>query len=135
MQQRGRKGSAALAITSAVESVQRPDAPYELTDEQTTEWWAIVNNMRADWFRRENHPLLVQYCRHTVESHHLAQAIVQCIKTVPFDEERYGKLLAWQERETRAISALARGMQLTQQSTNDPKKKRGGPVQMARPWD
>lgn len=135
MQQRGRKGAQALAIASTVvEAVQRPDAPYDLTDEQTAEWWAIVNRMPADWFPRETHASLAQYCRHIVSARHVAQLITQVEKAEHFDEERYGRLLAWQERESRAIAALARGMRISQQSAYDKTKKRGT-VQVERPWD
>jgi phage terminase small subunit len=41
----------------------RPDAPAELTAEQADEWRAIVKRMPGNWFTRETHPLLVQYCR------------------------------------------------------------------------
>ena len=55
MGSRGRKSTQALAVatvTGPVEIVQRPDAPYDLTDEQVDEWRAVVNSLPADWFQR-----------------------------------------------------------------------------------
>jgi hypothetical protein len=48
-------GSPEVATVSAIETIARPDAPYDLTDEQSDEWWAVVNRMPADWFPRETH--------------------------------------------------------------------------------
>jgi hypothetical protein len=56
---RGRHGVAELAVIgpSGIETVRRPEPPDELTDEQATEWRAIVNRLGADWFPRETHPM------------------------------------------------------------------------------
>jgi hypothetical protein len=48
-----------------------------LTDEQATEWWAVVNRLPADWFPRETHALLIQYCRHVVSARRVAQLLTQ----------------------------------------------------------
>lgn len=133
MQQRGRKSLAALAVPSPIETIQRPDAPYDLTDEQADEWRAVVGRMPADWFPRETWPLLSQYCRHIVNARRVAQLIEQAAGRKDLDVGEYDALLKVQERETRAISALARSMRLTQQTTYDKSKKK--PLQVAKPWD
>ena len=76
---RGRKSSAELSILtmSTVETIMRPDAPYDLTDEQADEWRAVVNRMPADWFPRETHGMLTQYCRHVVAARRVAQLVAQ----------------------------------------------------------
>lgn len=137
MKSRGRVSAAATEIatvTTALETVQRPDAPYDLTDEQTQEWWAVVNRMPADWFPRETHGLLAQYCRHVVAARRLAQLICEAEKSKAFSIEDYDRLLKMQEREGRAMSSLATRMRLTQQTTYDKSKKK--PATISRPpWE
>ncbi len=136
MAKRGRVSTAQLAISakvSTLETLQRPDAPYELTDEQAAEWWAVVNRMPADWFPRETHGLLTQYCRHVVNARRVAQLITKCEKQKKLDVADYNQLLIMQEREGRAISSLATRMRLTQQTVHDREKKK--PHQVAKPWE
>jgi hypothetical protein len=74
MKKAGRYSAESMVVTpvkgrvTALESIPRPDPPdsFALTDEETHEWWSIVNNLPADWFRREMHGVLAQYCRHVV---------------------------------------------------------------------
>jgi hypothetical protein len=72
MAQRGRKSAASLSIVSVLGN-ERPAPPEDLTDEEAKEWRAIVGRMPADWFTRENFPLLVEYCRHVVRARDLAR--------------------------------------------------------------
>jgi chaperone required for assembly of F1-ATPase len=132
---RGRKSSAALAMVSAsVETIQRPDAPYDLTDEQSQEWWAVVNRMPADWFPRETHGMLAQYCRHVVASRRVAQLVEACEGETDLDLERYDRLLKMQEREGRAISSLATRMRISQQATVRAEQARK-PSTIKKPWE
>lgn len=133
MGSRGRKSSQELTRAPTVEVVDRPDAPYDLTDEQSEEWWAIVNRMPADWFPRETHGMLAQYCRHVIASRRVAQLIKGHEDNPVMDIEGYDRLLKMQEREGRAISSLATRMRISQQTTYDPKKKKGSPVKP--PWE
>jgi hypothetical protein len=135
MGSRGRTSSASLSVTSAapVDVIQRPDAPYDLTDEQSEEWWAVVNRMPADWFPRETHSMLAQYCRHVVAARRVSQLIANAEGSDPFDVEGYDRLLKMQEREGRALSSLATRMRLSQQTTYDKSKKK--PSAAKRPWE
>jgi hypothetical protein len=36
----------------------------DLTDEQAAEWGAVVDRLPVDWFLRETHGLVAQYCGH-----------------------------------------------------------------------
>lgn len=131
---RGRKSAASLAVAvQPIETIQRPDAPYDLTDEQTDEWWAVVNRMPADWFPRETHGMLAQYCRHVISARRVAQLIEQETAAEAFDVARYDQLLKMQEREGRAISSLATRMRISQQATFDKSKKK--PAQTRKPWE
>lgn len=132
---RGRTSAAALEVQQAgpVETVARPDAPYDLTDEQSEEWWAVVNRLPADWFPRETHALLAQYCRHVVAGRRVAQLVAACEADEELDVARYDQLLKMQEREGRALSSLATRLRLTQQSTVSPKAKK--PSMVKKPWE
>jgi hypothetical protein len=47
-----------MTLASPVTSVQRPDAPYDLTDEQADVWRQVVVALPADWFGPETWHLL-----------------------------------------------------------------------------
>jgi len=89
--------------------------------------------MPADWFGAETYPLLVQYCRHVVSSDRVAQLIAAAEAGDQFDVREYDQLLKMQEREGRAMSALATRMRLTQQTTYDKSKRK--PSAAKRPWE
>jgi len=86
------------------EIIQRPDAPYDLTDEQADEWRAVVNTMPAGHFMRANYALLGQYCRHVVAARRVAQLINQAAKKKEFDRKEFGALLQLQATESAAIT-------------------------------
>lgn len=131
---RGRQSAAALTVvTQGVEVVPRPNPPEELTDEQAHEWRSVVNRLPAEWFPRETHGMLAQYCRHVVAARRVAQLIEAEESKDPVDVETYDRLLKMQEREGRALSSLATRMRLSQQTTYDPKKKK--PASTKRPWE
>lgn len=136
MAARGRKSAASMEITipSNVEVVHRPQPPNELTPEQQDEWCAVVDRMPADWFPRETHGLLVQYCRHVIAARRIAQLIAKTEKAKAFDVDVYDKILKMQEREGRAISSLATRMRITQQATVRAESARK-PEQLAAPWE
>lgn len=135
MGDRGRKSIAALSVTSSpLESVQRPDAPYDLTDVEADEWRAIVSSLPADWFDRGNFPLLTQLCRHVSAARRVAQLIEQAAASKDFDRKEFIELLARQEAESRAISALLRSMRLTQQSIMRAETAKR-PKASRKPWD
>lgn len=135
MKTRGRKSAAAneVALVTKIETTERPDAPYDLTNEQAEEWWAVVNRMPADWFPRETHGMLAQYCRHVVAARKVADLITDFERGKTLDIEAYDRLLKMQEREGRAISSLATRMRISQQATYDKTRKKP-PVQK-RPWE
>jgi hypothetical protein len=121
---------------SPLETIARPDAPYDLTDEQSEEWWAVVNRLPADWFPRETHAVLAQYCRHVVAARRVAQLVTACESgdgEGDLDLAKYDMLLRMQEREGRALSSLATRLRITQQATMSEKAKK--PSQAKRPWE
>jgi hypothetical protein len=134
MATRGRKSAASqeVAAVSITQAIERPDAPYDLTDEESTEWWAVINRMPADWFPRETHPLLVQYCRHTVRARRIAQIITSAEADEEFDLLRYDRLAKMAERESRILASLATKLRISQQTRYDKSRKTG--TQAKPPW-
>lgn len=137
MGKRGRPSAASLELqqtTGPVETIQRPDAPYDLTDEQADEWWAVVNSMPADWFTRETHALLADYCRHVVKSRRVSQLVADAEKSEELDVGLLDKLYKMAERESRAIGSLAVRMRISQQSTTNHRGNRSA-KSVKKPWD
>jgi hypothetical protein len=133
---RGRKSSVELAVVgpSGIETIRRPEPPSELTEEQAIEWRATVNRLPPDWFPRETHPMLVQYCRLIVRARRLADLINQAEADEEFDVGAYRDLLKSEEAVTRAIASLSTRMRLNQSSTmrHDAVRK---PGMLRKPWE
>lgn len=137
MTKRGRPSAAALEIAPAagvIEAVQRPDAPYDLTDEQASEWWAVVNRLPADWFPRETHAMLADYCRHVVKSRRISQLVTDAESKKIIDVDALDKLYKMAERESRAISSLATRMRISQQATSTHRADKGSKG-VRKPWE
>lgn len=137
MTKRGRPSAAALEIAhapGAIETLERPDAPYDLTDEQSAEWWAVVNRLPAAWFPRETHAMLADYCRHVVKSRRIAQLVADAEQAHVIDVDGLDKLYKMAERESRAISSLATRMRLSQQATSTHRANKGTKG-VRKPWE
>ena len=125
MGDRGRTPAAELAIASVTEIGRRPEPPEDLTPEQAAEWMAVVNRLPADWFPRETHALLSQYCRHVICGREVAALLAEAVGNPDTDLNKLDQLLKMQEREGRAASSLATRMRITQQATYDKEKAKG----------
>ncbi len=90
--------------------------------------------MPADWFPRETHGVLGQYCRHIVEARRISRLIRQMTAKKRFDLDQYEQLLRMHDKEGRSASMLATRMRITQQSRYDKKRKTGNVVAQ-RPWE
>jgi hypothetical protein len=135
MEKRGRASAASLSVIQGggVQVITRPKPPEELTSEQSDEWVAVVNRLPAEWFQRETHGMLAQYCRHVVASRRVAELIATVESSGEMDIEQYDRLLKMQEREGRALSSLATRMRLSQQTTFDKSKKK--PISAKKLWE
>lgn len=133
MKTRGRDSAASLTVLPIGDATERPRPPMELTKEQSAEWREVVNRLPADWFPRETHGLLAQYCRHIVAARRVSQLIDAMESEENFNVEDYDRLLKMQEREGRALSSLATRMRITQQTTYDKSKKK--PLKPRKPWE
>jgi hypothetical protein len=100
---------------SVFELLRAPDAPYDLTDEQSKEWWAVINRCPPSWFPRETHGMLAQYCRHIVRARRVAELInaMEKDRSSKFNLAEYKDLLRIEEEQTRAISSLATRMRIS----------------------
>jgi len=141
---RGRTPASALnVVDSGITPMKRPEAPDGLTPAQKETWREIVNRLPVDWFPKETHSMLEQMCRHISCAKVIAWqiALMESPEKMDGEEEsgfdiyRYHELLKMQERESRAITALARSMRITQQSTYDAKKTKGKGVSGPKPWE
>ena len=124
---RGKKSAASLSVVQpgGITSVERPEPQEGLTNEQSTVWCNVVDRLPADWFPSETHDMLAQYCRHVISSRRVADLIEMLTAQEEFAAEDYDRLLKMQEREGRAISALATRMRLSQQSTYSKDRNKG----------
>lgn len=95
-----------------------------------------MDRMPYNWFPRESHQLLAQYCRHACEAARIS-GIIRAHTIEPAVTEawlkQYDRLLKIQEREGRAMSSLATLLRITQQSTID--KRRDKPSEPDAPWE
>jgi hypothetical protein len=132
MKQRGRKSGRSVVSLSDIAAVRRPDPPAELRGEQREEWRSIVGAMPAEWFRRESHPLLMQYCRQVCRARHLAQLIDEAERADPFDVKDWRELVRDESALATSLSNLATRMRLAQSSTYSKDKARG--VTIEQPW-
>jgi long-subunit acyl-CoA synthetase (AMP-forming) len=98
-------------------------------------WVSVVSQEAADWFTAATLPLLVQYCRHVIHARRLAEMLERMLSDTKSEVlvDEYDKLLHMQERESKAITLMARSMRLTQQANrNDNSKKK--PQTIRSPW-
>lgn len=133
---RGRKSTAELAVigSGGVVAVHRPSPPPELSEEQASEWRAVVNAHPADRFAREQHSMLSAHCRHTVALRRIGQLIAEAEKADPFDIEEYDRLLKMQERESRCLASLAVRLGFAYSTAYEKRPAKGKPSG-ARPWE
>ncbi len=130
-----RKSAAELAVApNVVEVTPRPVAPTTLTDEEASEWDAIVSALPADWFPRDTHAMLEQHCKHIIQARRISQLIEACQSDPELDLRQMKELLDMQEKQSRLIMAGATKMRLSQQTKHDREKGKGG-RKAAKPWE
>lgn len=137
MANRGRVSAAQIEAGGAVALIKRPDAPLDLTPDETSEWQGLVDAMPADWFTRETHALLKQYCRHAIAAQRVAQLIDLEMSREELDVVALDKLLSMQARETGALKAMAASMRVSQQASYTAQRAgtQKGNRSVKRPWE
>jgi len=114
-----------VARIGAVNAIARALPPPDLSDEESAEWVAITDSLPAEWFPRETHAMLAQYCRHTVSARRIGVLIDTLLAQESIDVSEYDQLLKMQEREGRAMSSLATRMRISQQAQYSKDKGKG----------
>jgi hypothetical protein len=124
-----------VAKHAAIEVMERPKAPHDLTDEEVEVWSAVTQSQAADWFDPANLPILTQYCRHVVRARHVAEMIERSMGAQEaLALEDYDRLLKMQQRESAAISMLATKMRIVQTSTINQRGNKK-PSTQNEPWN
>ncbi len=138
---RGRKTGSnivPIAADSALKFKEKPRAPSTLSPDERVLWDTVVGVHQYDWLSPDQVPILVQYCRHTIEAGFLTDRIadLKAEKNPENFETRYNRLLGMRERETRASIAMARTLRIThqakfQRTSSHLRPDDGGPY----PWE
>lgn len=127
---RGRPSTDELSTATVTHLPARPDPPRDLSGPEAIEWREIVHRLPADWFPRETHGLLAQYCRHVVASRRVAQLVEGAGDD---DVPALARLLRMQVAQSSAIAALASKMRLAQSATIDRRRVKAAGGQ--KPWE
>jgi len=104
-------------VNGLAAELPRPDAPYDLDDQETIVWRDVVEAMPADHFIPANYHILTQYCRHVVEARRIEQLIKDYKKNrADFNYKTYAELQQVALSQSKMIHKLATSMRLTQQA-------------------
>ena len=125
---------------AGVEAIRRHAPPESLSDLETEIWVMVVDALPAEWFGRDQLPLLLAYCKHSARAQILDREIDAFNPQWLKDDDglkRYDKLLAMRDRESKQITSLARSMRITHQSRTHKDKassmaRKGGGEE--KPW-
>jgi hypothetical protein len=137
MRKPGPKSSAELSVVIPLGlDTRRPDPPAHLTAGQANVWRSIVGSLPGGWIDAPQEPLLACYCRH-VESANFLSAMVDKLDLKTCDLAHADRLLRMRERETRASTAVATKLRLTQQSRMHPRTagRAFDRAPSCRPWE
>jgi hypothetical protein len=142
MVKRGRKSAASLeVVTRPVEIVERQRPPYDLNDEETEIWQAVVETQAADWFTAASAPILAEYCRQVIHARRIGQMIEQATSHIDPDTkeatltiEDYDRLLRMSVRASAAIAMLATKLRIAPQSLTNHRGNKA-PRAAKKPWE
>lgn len=131
---RGRKTSGPRVVDAGFQ--ERPAPPGHLSSEAKEVWETVIKLHPANWLKEEQFPILEHYCVHTVEARFLAEKIadLKAEKNPEDFEARYNRLLMMQERETRASTAMARTLRITNQARYVPHGSEARTNPSNEPW-
>jgi hypothetical protein len=105
-----------------------------LNDEQASEWREIVNSLPAEDVPRMRHAELANYCRHTITQRRLDSLIAQVESSEDFDLDKWNKLLAMRERETRAAASLSVRLGFAFSTSSERKKPQAAKKSLKADW-
>jgi len=121
MAKRGRQSLVSKVTSPSLNLMthNRLQAPLNLNDAEIAVWNELVSDQPASAFSPTHAPLIAMYCGHVVRFQILSDEILNFDRSWLSDDEglnRYNKLLAMSERESRAASSLATRLRITRQS-------------------
>lgn len=141
MAKRGRQSAASIVSRGvALPSENRLKAPLHLSDAEIGVWAELVNDQPASAFTATHSPVIEMYCRHVVNARILADELLNFDRSWLADDEglkRYDKLLAMNERESRAASSLATRLRITRQAIDQQTVARSlnNQTREKKPWE
>ena len=139
MGERGRRSAAALAVRAdEAQAVVHPDAPYDLTDEQAEVWRGTLASLPPDWVEAGAHPVLVAFCRVTVELRRIGQLVERASAEADgFTLKDYLDLVKTQGSQAQVLKTLATALRLTPQTRLRAEKagRLAGRGMGRRPWE
>jgi hypothetical protein len=119
MLQRGRKSAEARSVEELAADGPRPEPPSALGQDEAKIWREIVGRMPANWFPRETHALLMQYCRHEATLVWIDKITTKLKRAAKPNTVELRKMLRERRLESKTIAMLATKMRISQQSTYD----------------
>jgi len=118
-----------------------PAAPEILSSEQVKVWQAVLTSVSPDWIGAESYPQLVSYCIHVTNRDRLNgllaaldEELVTADPLDPLPLKQLDQVLKMIDRETRAITACARALRITNQSLRSVETKKTNVHQSNAPW-
>lgn len=116
-----RKSAASLAVVALVPGT-RPRPPKSLSVAEAVIWRQVANTKPAEWFTPDTYPLLLQYCRHAVTADQIAEELKLLELTHGSQARSSEARELWRDRdrESKAITNLARQLRISQQSLLTP---------------
>jgi hypothetical protein len=91
--------------------------------------------MPAEWFPRETHALLANYCRHQISIRRVSVLMDRLMAEPELNSREYERLLRMRTNESRVVMSLATKMRLTQKSEYDQnRRKKDDYVPLESPW-
>jgi hypothetical protein len=139
---RGRKSTGELTVLVGGGFRTPPAPPSELTDAQAMVWREVVSTLPGDYIGRGAHAVLVAHCRHVCRGRLLELQLRRFeVEWMNVEDglERFDRMLAMADRETKAITATARALRLSPQQQMHPRtagrRVNDWPADARRPWD
>jgi phage terminase small subunit len=116
----------------------RPDAPYDLTDEQAELWRGVVDALPGAWIEPGALPVLAAYCRQATALRRLGALMHQAEREGDYDEAMHLALIKAHSGAAQALKTLATALRLTPQSrmrADAAGAKAGDGPRGPRPWE
>jgi hypothetical protein len=92
---------------------RRPLPPADLDRNERELWLGIVESQPAKWFQPASLPLLKTYVQTTIRLEKIQRQLSDEMNTIPFPEQKVGRLTRIHNSMVQQCSSLARNLKLT----------------------